>query len=121
MKSKGQVEDLITKEVIKLYVKNLGSGPEQARTYIVHDMVLIRLKGKLLPIEERLLEGKGGVALVKDIRQSLHEITVEGITSLIKDVTGATVGSSHSDISTKTGEILQVFTVNTDLENELKK
>jgi len=39
---------------------------QKKRKYIyLEDMVIVRLKGKLLPIEEKLLEGEEGIGLVK--------------------------------------------------------
>ncbi len=114
--TKGQVEDAISKTVTKFYTQTLGVGPHEARTYIVHDMVIIRLKGKLLPIEQKLLEGAGGINLVKDIRKTLHEITTIPISSLIKEITRHNVVSSHSDISTKSGERIEIFILDTDYE-----
>lgn len=119
MSSKGQVEDSISKEVTKFYARTLGVGPRETRTYILEDMVIIRLKGKLLPLEEKLLEGKNGVEIVKDIRVALHEILTKNLSKLISEVTKHKVVSSHSDISTKSGEIMEVFILDTDFEKEL--
>ena len=120
-KTKGQIEDLISKEATKFYLQVLGVGPRETRTYILQDMIILRLKGKLLPIEEKLLEEKSGIGLVKNIREALHEITTKGMSVLIKKITHHQVISSHSDISTKTGERLEVFILDTNFESELKK
>lgn len=121
MKTKGQIEDTLAKEATKFYLNTLGVGPRETRAYILQDLIIIRLKSKLLPIEEKLLEGNNGIELVKNIRQSLHEITTKGIEEIIKNTTGQTVISSHSDVSTKTGEIMYVFVINSNFERELQK
>lgn len=120
-KTKGQIEDTISKEVAKYYVSTLGVGPRQTKVYILQDMVIIRLYGKLLPLEQKLLEADNGVELVKDIRKALHEITSHGLNDVIKKITGQKVISSHSDISTKTHEIMQIFVLNNNLEELFKK
>lgn len=119
--TQGQIEDTISKEVAKFYYKTLGVGPKESRAYILQDMVIIRLKGKLLPIEEKLLEGTRGIELVKDIRKTLHEVLTKKLTTLVKNITQHEVISSHSDVSTKSGEILEVFVLNTNYEKELIK
>lgn len=119
--TKGQVEDIISKEVTKFYSQTLGTGPEGSRVYILKDMVIVRLKGKLLPIETKLLEDKNGVDLVKNIRQTLHEILTKKLGAIVSKVTKHQVISSHSDISTKTGEHLEVFILDANLEDELNK
>jgi uncharacterized protein YbcI len=116
----GQIKDAISKEVTKYYAQTLGHGPKETRVYIIEDMVMVRLKGSLLPLEKKLLEGKEGIGLVKNIRYSLHEILTKNLTTIIEDITKHTVISSHSDISTKTGEILEVFIFSTNYEAEFK-
>jgi uncharacterized protein YbcI len=117
--TKGQVQDAITKQANSLYKDLLGTGPKNLKTYIVEDMVIVRVNGKLLPFEQRLLEGKGGVEMVKDIRKALHEATTQKFSQGIENLTGKKVISSHSDVSTKTGEIVKIFILDKDLENEL--
>lgn len=118
--TKGQIEDTISKKVTKFYAKTLGIGPKQSRADILQDMVIVRLKG-LLPLEEKLLEGAHGIDLVKNIRQTLHEVLTKRLRNLIKTITGHTVISSHSDISIRTGERLEVFILDTDYEVEFGK
>lgn len=114
----GQIKDRISKEVTKYYVDTIGHGPEETRIYVVEDMVIVRLKGQLLPIEEKLLEGKEGIHLVKDIRKALHEILTTNLGKIVENITGQKVISSHSDISTKTGEMMEVFILNKNYESE---
>ena len=116
----GQAEDKITKSVTKFYAETIGHGPSQTRVYILDDMVIVRLKGRLLPIEQKLLEEKEGIGLVKNIREMLHEILTKNLSSIVSDITKHKVISSHSDISTKTGEMLEVFILDACYEDELK-
>lgn len=119
--TKGQIEDTIAKEITKFYAKALGIGPQETRVYIVEDMVIIRLKGKLFPIEERLLEGKNGIALVKDIRRNLHKVLTKHLSEIVADITKNKVISAHSDTSTKTGERMEVLILNNNYQEELDK
>ncbi|MFA9289274.1 MAG: DUF2294 domain-containing protein [Weeksellaceae bacterium] len=119
MKSKGQIEDSIAKKAIQFYREALGVGPQQSKAYILHDMVIVRLKSKLLPHEEMLLGKDRGIEIVKDIRRHIHESTIPGMSELIQEITIHKVISTHSDISTKTGEILQIFILDSDFEEQL--
>jgi uncharacterized protein YbcI len=114
----GQVKDNISKQVTKFYVNVLGHGPKDTRIYIVEDMVMLRLKDNLLPIEEKLLEGKGGIDLVKNIREKLHEILTKNLGLIVSEITKHKVISSHSDVSTKTGEMLEVYILDINYEAE---
>lgn len=120
-KSKGQIEDLITKKSIKFYLDNLGTGPKEAKTYILEDMVIVRLQGRLLPIEQKLLQSQSGLHLVKDIRQTLHSLTTGELMKIVSNITKHKIVSTHSDISTKTGEIIEIFVLDCDYEDELTK
>ena len=53
-KTKGQIEAEITEAVIRFEKEYMGRGPEEAKTYIVDDMVLVRLKGVLSRAEHQL-------------------------------------------------------------------
>lgn len=119
--TQGQIEDSISKQVTKFYVKALGVGPQETHVYIIEDMIIIRLKGKLLPIEQKLLEYEQGVKLIKNIREILHEITTSGLNNIIKEITHQNVISTHSDISTKTGEIVQIYVLDVNYEERLKE
>lgn len=119
--SSAQVKDVLAKEVTKFYAKTLGHGPRETRVYIVEDMVLIRLKGSLLPLEEKLLEGNKGIGIVKNLRFALHEIITKRLSTMVEEITTHKVVSSHSDISTKTGEIFEVFILDTNYESDLER
>ena len=95
--TKGQIEDKIAKAATQFYLKTFGVGPRETRVYILSDIIIIRLKGKLLPLEQKLLESAQGISLVKDIRHLLYELTVKGTNKIIKNITGQTVVSSHSE------------------------
>ena len=119
-KTKGQIEDAIAKEFAKFYAQTLGIGPKTSRCYILHDMIIIRLKTKLSMVEEHLLKTEQGIELVKDIRDSLHEAQENQLINIVKKITGRKIVSSHNDISTKTGEILQVFILDKNIEDLLE-
>lgn len=119
--TKGQLEDTLTKRATKFYLDTIGVGPRSAKTYILEDMIIIRLKGDLLPIEQKLLHGSNGIEIVKNIRQHLHDLTVGEISKFIKEITGETVISAHSDISTKTGEIVDIFILKNNYQKILEE
>lgn len=67
------------------------------------------------------MKNTSGIALVKNIHEMLHEALGSKISELVKQITHHRVVSSHSDISTRTGEMMQIFILDTDLETELKQ
>jgi uncharacterized protein YbcI len=117
--TKGQIEDTVTKKAIKYYLDTLGVGPTSAKTYIVEDMIVIRMKGNLLPIEKKLLQNAKGVELVKNLRRNLLETNINEIIEIIKNVTGQNIISAHRDLSTRSGEIIYIFILDKNFQKQL--
>ena len=118
--TKGQMEARIATAITKFEREHLGRGPQEVRTWIMEDLVLVRLKGVLTPAEEKLARDPEGHHLVKDVRRQLLEGSRSILDEMILDLTGVQVVSLHSDISIKTGERIIVFTVSEDLEAKFK-
>jgi uncharacterized protein YbcI len=94
----------------------MGRGPNETKTYIVKDMVLVRLKGVLTPAEEQLAKSVEGANLIKRTRMQLLEGARVLLENVVSDITGCQIESLHTDISTKTGERVIIFTLNQNLE-----
>lgn len=115
-RTKGQIEAAITEAITQFERDYLGRGPKEARTFIVADMVLIRLKGILSPAEQQLSQEPGGVELIKQMRTRLIESSSEELAALIEEEAGVAVTTMHTDISARTGERIFVFGLESDLE-----
>lgn len=114
--SKGQIEAQISEAVVQFEKEYMGRGPTEAKAYILKDMVFIRLKGVLTPAEEQLSKTTEGAELIKKTRMQLLEGARGLLENLILDITKSKVKSLHTDISTKTGERIIIFTLDQDLE-----
>jgi uncharacterized protein YbcI len=114
MKTKGQIEAQISEAVIKFEREYMGRGPEEARSYLLGDMILVRLRGVLTPAERQLAESSDyseGGTLVKQVRMQLLEKARSLLEAIVYDITGRRVTSLHTDISTRTGERIIVWTL----------
>lgn len=116
MLRKGQVEAAITARITQFEREMLGRGPKEARTFVVHDLVVVRLKGILSPGEQQVAREPGGIDLIKQMRMRLVESFAADLAQLVEEQTGVKVVSMHTDISTLTGERVFVFTMEQDLE-----
>ncbi|HIJ57914.1 MAG TPA: DUF2294 domain-containing protein [Deltaproteobacteria bacterium] len=117
--TKGQMEDEISKALISFEKEHMGRGPVEAKTYIIQDVVMIRLRGVLTPAERQLAKDEAGVQLIKQIRAKLLENSTEILKVLMSDITGCEVVSFHTDTSTKTGERFIIVTLADDLESKV--
>lgn len=119
--SKSKMEADISEAYIKFQREILGRGPQETKTYILKDMVIVRLKGVLTHEEKHLVKTERGRQLVKELRQILREHYSGETEGIISSITGCKVLSSHSDISTKMGERVEMFILDSDLEKTLKE
>jgi len=112
MKTKGQLEAEISEAIIKFEKEYMGRGPDETKSYIIDDMILIRLRNVLTMAEKQLAktgnhaEGRG---LIKQVRIQLLEKARTLLESIVHDITGQEVVSLHTDISTVTGERVIIF------------
>ena len=114
MKTRGQVEAEISEAIIRFEREYMGRGPEETQTFLLDDLVLIRLKGVLTQAESKLAASRAderGRMLVKQIRIELLEKGRELLEAIILDILGQKVRSLHTDISTRTGERIIIFTL----------
>jgi len=110
-RSIGQAEAEISNALIQFEKDFMGRGPKETRAYIVEDMVLVRLKGVLTPAEQQLAKNAEGTELIKQIRSNLLEQARTLLSDTIEKITGLKVISLYTDISTKTGERIILFTL----------
>ncbi|MGD6871868.1 DUF2294 domain-containing protein [Sutcliffiella horikoshii] len=118
--SKRRLEAELSEAFIKLQRELIGRGPQETKTYIVEDMVIARFKGVLTVEEKHLVEHDTGRKLVKQMRQVLREMYSKDIEEIVEMHTHCKVLSSHSDISTKMGERMEVFVLDKNLEKSLE-
>ena len=112
MHTKGQLEAEISDAITKFEREYMGRGPADARTYLVEDMVIVRLRGVLTPAEQQLARAEDparGRRLIKEVRDELIESARVLLEAVIKDLTGCDVVSMHTDISTSIGERVIIF------------
>lgn len=96
----------------------VGRGPDRARTRVVEDMVIVRSFGVLTPAEKQLAKSSEGRRLIKAMRQQVLEAGRSVLEEIVERHTRAKVLSIHSDISTRSGEWLDVFVLDHSVEEK---
>lgn len=120
-KTKGQIEAAVTEAITQFERDYLGRGPKEANSFLVENLVVVKLQGILSPAERQLSHENGGVELIKQMRTRLIESSSEDLCELVAEETGIDVVSMHTDISARTGERIFVFTLEDDLEALLEE
>jgi uncharacterized protein YbcI len=119
MKTKGETEAQISEAIVQFEIDYMGRGPKEVRSYIVEDMVLLRLKGVLTPAEQQLVKSSEGSELVKKMRATLIEKAKPLLFQVIGDITGSKIVNLYTDISTASDERVLMFELEQSLESQL--
>lgn len=113
-KTQRELEADISQGIIRFEKEVMGRGPLEIKTYLLDDMVVIRLKGVLTQAEIKLAKAtdrRRGRYLLKQVRQELIDQGRPILASIVRDVLGAEIQCLHTDISTRTGERVIVLTL----------
>ncbi len=116
-----KTEAAISDEMMAFQHEFVGRGPDRIRTRVVEDLVIVRSFGVLTPAEKQLVKSFEGRRLIKAMRQQVLEAGRSVLESIVEKHTGAKVISVHSDISTKSGEWLDVFVIDRALEGKQRE
>lgn len=114
--TKGQLEAKISEIVSKYEVVYLGKGPKTIRTYIIGDMIVVRMVSFLSQSDKRLAASEKGIELFKDVQRHLFEEGKSQLLQMFAESINISIVSMHMDISTKTGEKVIIFSLKEDLE-----
>jgi uncharacterized protein YbcI len=114
MKTQGEIESAICEVISRFEQDYMGRGPKDIRTYLLGDLIVVRLKGVLTAAEQHLVKSQTpekGRDLLKQVRTHLIETARPVMEAMVEEVTGIKVMSLHHDISTGTGEEVVLFTL----------
>lgn len=116
MRTKGQLEAEISRAMVRFEKEFMGRGPLETRSYLLDDLVLIRMKGILTQAEKRLAvseHGDNGREQIKTMRRTLLENGRPLLEQVMKDILKVDIISMHADLSTRTDERVIIFTLKT--------
>ena len=120
-RTRGQIEAEISDAMVKFHRERTGRGPTQARTFLVEDLVIVRLQEVLTPAERQLTGNPHGQSLIKQFHQQMYEIARKDLEEIVETATGARVLSLHNDVSTKSGEQVAIYVMDRNLLNGMRK
>jgi len=112
MKTQGEIEAAISDGVTRFEQEYMGRGPKDVRTWLLGDLLVVRLQGVLTAAEQQLVKTappEKGRDLLKQVRTQLIEAARPALVAMVEGATGGKVVSLHHDISTVTGEEVVLF------------
>ena len=86
----GDVLTAISDGLVSLLKEFYGRGPTQAKSYFQDDLVVCILRGGFTRVEETLLEGGRGAAVIEQ-RMAFQELMRKRFEAVVEDATGRTV------------------------------
>jgi uncharacterized protein YbcI len=114
MKTQGEIEAAVCEGVSRFQQEYMGRGPKDIHTYLIGDLLVVRLRGVLTAAEQQLvktLPAERGRDLLKQVRTQLVETARPVMEAMVREAAGVEVVSLHHDVSTVTGEEVVVFTL----------
>ncbi len=114
MKTTGEIEAAISQAMCTFAQEYMGHGPNEVRTHLLGDLLVVRLHGVLTAAEQHLikkLQPEKGRDLLKQVRIQLLESARPVMEAMVLEIAGVSVISLHHDISTATGEEVVLFTL----------
>ena len=125
MKTQGEIEAAICQGMSRFEQEYMGRGPKDIHTFLIGDLLVVRLTGVLTAAEQQLvksLPAEKGRDLLKQVRIQLMETARPIMEKMVQEVADVKVLSLHHDISTVTGEEVVLFTLaKSPLFRETKK
>jgi uncharacterized protein YbcI len=106
------MEATISRAFIQLEKEYTGRGPTETRTFLIEDMVMVRLKGVMTPAEIKLTAADNrGAYLIKQTRMELTNVKRPQLEELIQQLLGVQMRSLYTDICTQSGERVVVMSL----------
>lgn len=112
MKTKGEITAAICEKMARVERDHTGRGPRDISAYLLQDLLLVRLKGIMTPVEEHLITSTTpgrGEELLKQIRHELLMTAKPILVPLVADLTGVPVLGVLHDICMVANEEFVIF------------
>lgn len=98
----------LSDEMVRAKKQFFGRGPEQAKSYMLDDMLFVVMRGGLTRAEETMLRF-GQQDMVRRFRQLFENEMTPVLTSLVEQTTGRTVVNYQSQIMFDPDIIVEMF------------
>jgi uncharacterized protein YbcI len=98
----------LSDEMVRAKKRFFGKGPEQAKSYMLDDMLFVVMRGGLTRAEQTMLRF-GRQNMVRQFRQLFENEMTEVLTSLVEQSTGRTVVNYQSQIMFEPDIIVEMF------------
>lgn len=103
-----QTEMAVANGVTQFYRLHLGRGPEQARAFLIHDMIVVRQQNTLTAGEQHLRNTPEDRDILFRARRQVSQHLCDELMALVASLAGQPVVQAFSDTSIQ-GDRIDVF------------
>src|SRR5262245_65811602 len=96
MRTQGEIEAAICEGIARFEQEYMGRGPKDIHTYLIGDLLVVRLQGVLTAAEQQLVDSlpsEKGRDLLKQVQTQLIETARPVMEAMVQDATGGSVMS----------------------------
>lgn len=115
-KAKQEIESAVSEVMCKFLKEQMGEQVEAVSVQVASDTIIVRFKGVLPPAERYMARDEEGLKLIKELKEKLIERAKPLLETMIKNLTDAEVLDIHSSFDAGTGERIEIFTLDKNLE-----
>ena len=112
-KTTASVAQQIAEAAVAFERKRTGHVPESVTVVLGDDTLVITLHGALSQAERALAQTPDGAREVQEFHRQLFKNSADGLRQDIKRITGVDVRDATTEVETKTGTVVQVFSSGT--------
>ena len=112
-KTTASVAQQIAEAAVAFERKRTGHVPDSVTVVLGNETLVITLHGALSPAERALAQTPEGADQVQDFHRQLFKNSADSLRQDIKRITGVDVRDATSEVETKTGTVVQVFSSGT--------
>ena len=103
------VAQQIAEAAVQFERKRTGHVPDAVTVVLGGDTLVITLHGALTPAERGLAQTPDGATQVQEFHRQLFKNSAESLRQDIKRITGVDVREATTEVETRTGTVVQVF------------
>jgi uncharacterized protein YbcI len=111
--STASVAQQIAEAAVAFERKRTGHVPDSVTVVLGNDTLVITLHGALTLAERALAQTADGAREVQEFHRQLFKSSAAGLRQDIKRITGVDVRDATTEVETKTGTVVQVFSSGT--------
>jgi uncharacterized protein YbcI len=106
--SGGDLLARLSDEMVRAKKQFFGKGPEQSKSYMFDDLLIVVMRGGLTTAEQTMLRF-GQETMVRQFRQLFEDEMTEVLTGLVEETTGRTVVNYQSQIMFDPDIVVEMF------------